>query len=307
MELEDLASARTRWAETLDRATAFGIEWRGSRFEIYLAVIDELIRLGERRKTDADAYRAFREDLGRQELLFEGASQVIQLRVASRVWDRLDPGVLASKLKKVIRGEPLPLAVAGSENRADESRDTLVELLAAALMAESGFKPELTSSDEDVRFLLTGRPTIVAECKRPVSKDTLPTTLSRLRSQFWKRKKQGALLCMPILAVERVEPFAGILTRAESEWAVDQEVQRQRTVAINEIRRICAEIPRHGLGDLSPVGIVTLCGAVLVHQPITHVYYFTSREPFDTGREDHSPEWLVEQFNHSEGLLTDFT
>ena len=306
IDLETLASARQQWTETLDGARGLGVEWRGSRFETYLAIIDELIQLEVRRKTDPGAFADFRRDLRRQELLFEAASQMIQLRLSSSVWGRLDRSILARKLRKVTSGLPLPPTVNGASDGADESRDTLVELLAAALMAESGFEPELTKTGEDVRFHLAGRPTIVAECKRPLSKETLPTTLSKLRKQFWDRKRKGATLCMPIIAVERIEPFESILMKAESAKVLDGEVDRRIDEAIKEIRRISAEIPRHGLGTLSPVGMVTFCGAALVRQPMTHVDQFTTRKGFDTGPEENAPRWLVEQLRHSAGLLADF-
>jgi len=300
--MENLTDTRESWIKTLNDARTYGADLKGSRFEAYLATLDELVGLQNRRKTDADAYRGFREDLQRQELLFEAASQMLQLQLASFVWSRLDPTVLARKLKTVSRGAVMPIDGAGP----DESRDTLVELFAAAIMAENGFSPQLTASDEDLRFDLPERPTIVAECKRPVGKDTLPTAIGRLRDQFWRRKSQGATLCMPIIAVERIEPFASLLIKAESSDQVDREVRRRMTLAIIEIQRICRDDPRRHLGTLSPAGIATFSGAVLVRRPKTYLHPFTVRLPFDTGDEKDTPEWLAEQFRWSTGLLAEF-
>ena len=59
--LEGLIDARNACVDVLDRFGMYGVEWRGSRFETYLRVIDDLVQLAERRKTDPDAYRAFRQ------------------------------------------------------------------------------------------------------------------------------------------------------------------------------------------------------------------------------------------------------
>lgn len=303
---ENLVEARKAWVDVLDRFQSFDLDWRGSRFETYLGIIDHLVELAERRKTDPDAYREFRENLGRQELLFEGASQMLQLEVASKVWDRLDRRILARKLTKVREGGPIPRARSHGEDAADEPRDTLVELQAAALMAECGFEPALTANDEDLRLLLAGHPDVLAECKRPVGMDTLPTTLSKVRRQFWKRQGQGASLCIPVLAVERVHRFAGALRRADTSESVDAEVLRRMEVTIEEIKKICAEVPKHGLGTLAPIGVVTFAGAVLVKEPTTHVYRFATRLAFDTGREQDSPGWLIKQLRHTTGLLREF-
>jgi hypothetical protein len=306
MNLETLAAARRTWTETLDRARELGVEWRGSRFDSYLAIIDELCQLEERRKTDPEAFVEFHREIGRQELLFEGASQMIQLRLASKVWGRLERAVLSAKLKKIVGGPLMPVRGADQGEVTDEPRDTLVELLAAAIMAEHGFEPGLTRVDEDLRLVLAGRPLIIAECKRPMGRETLPTALGSLRTQFWRRKNQGATLCMPFVAAERIEPFASLLTQAESAEELDLEVQRRIRAVIDEIRNICATVPGRSLGTLSPVGVVTFSGAVWVRQPRAHVHYFAVREPFDTGRQEDTPDWLVRQFRHSEGLLAEF-
>ncbi len=72
-------------------------------------------------------------------------------------------------------------------------------------MANFGFEPVITPNQEDLRAHLSGQPDLFVECKRPVSHDTLPTALSALRSQAFRRHKElSAERCLAVIAVERV-------------------------------------------------------------------------------------------------------
>jgi hypothetical protein len=307
MQLDLLSVAQRQWTDLVVSLGEYGVDWRKSRFAAYLKVVDELVALEEQRKTDPDAYRSFRRDTGKQQLLFEGMSQILQLHMASKVWDRFDRGILKRKLKKICAGGPLPRPQTGDRDAADEARDTLVELHAAALLADWGFDPSLTAADEDLRLRLVGRDDVFAECKRPMGMRTLPTAISRLRQQCWQRTMGKRGVCVAVLAVERIHGYSGALRKAQTSQLVDAEVHRRVDLTIRKVRELCSRVPRCSLGTLAPVGLVTFSGAVLVDNPVTHVYRFTYALPFDTGDTSNTPEWLVEQFRTRTGLLGEFT
>jgi len=298
---ETVTTIQKTWLGLLRRVTALGPSWQGTRFESYLAIIDELIELEGRRRTDPDAYRAFRDDLHKQEVLFEGGSQLFQLELAATVWDRLDQNVLADKLEKILAGPVLPEpATLGS----DQPRDLLVELLAAAMMADCGFTPTISQNDEDLRASSPGRPDVFVECKRPASENSLPGALKKLRSQAWSRKeKRGATLCMAFIAAERVHNFRGLL-KGGTPGEVAIEAERRLDETNNKLRNLAAQT-NMGLSPLTPVGVSTISAAVFVKDPVI-VYHFVTRLPFDTGPAEATPDWLAERLKSSSGLLSSF-
>ena len=295
MPLRSLSEVRNDWFKLLGDTDP---GWRASRFGAYLDVIDELVALERRRLTDPDAFREFRASLEKQELLFEATSQLLSLQLARKAWSRLSQDVLARKVRTVLSGEPLPR----KDGAADEPRDTLVELLAAALFANCGFDAGVTANDEDLHLALAGRnDAIVVECKRPTGEETLPTALGKLRRQLWKRGKNKQ--CMAVIAVERVHGFSGALLKADADADVDFAVSLCMRRTIETIRKICLE-PRYRL-SASTVGIVTFTAAVWVRKPTSHLYPSSTHLPFDIGDGTAVPDWLVRQLNRREDRLLD--
>ena len=258
-------------------------------------------RAGETASDHPDVYRAFREDLHKQEVLFEGGSQLFQLQLAATVWDRLDHDVLADKLLRILAGPVLPAPGMGGS---DQPRDLLVELLAAAMMADCGFTPTISRNDEDLRASSSGRPDVFVECKRPASGDSLPSALRAVRSQAWSRKQnRGATLCMAFIAAERVHNFRGLL-RGQTPNEVTREADRRLEETNKRVRRLTAK-KKMGLSPLTPIGVSTISAAVFVKDPVM-VYQFVTRLPFDTGPAEATPDWLAERLNSSGSVLGSF-
>jgi hypothetical protein len=299
VDVKRLVEHRQDWIGILDRTRT---AWRKSRFGEYVDVVDELVQLDERRKLDPDVFRYFRENLLKQEMLFEGASQLLQLQISSKVWDNLDARVLEKKMRKILSGRPLPSM--GARSGADEPRDTLVELLAASLMANCGFEPGITENKEDLRLHLEGRSPVLAECKRPVGESSVPTAIAKVRNQLWIRSK-GDGPCLAVFAVERIHGFTGLLKATSSE-EVDGEVARRMKETIAMIRQACADRPRCRLAPMAPVGLVIFSAAVFVKEATPYLYPFTRMDFFDTGDEIHVPTWLLQQLRQDGGLLQEF-
>jgi len=263
------ASAIQDWRDTLDLAARIGAP-TGARFAEYLRIL-ETVRELELAPDRRAAFAPFRRDERNLRLLYEGAGQMTQLVLASRVWNRLDPALLARKLRTVMKGDPMP----EQRGKEDHARDTLVELLAASLLTEVGFSPSITENEADVELTGHGFNRVVVECKRPTS---IRSALAASRHQLWKRTRRGEDLGIPVFAIEcaRDLPFKRFMARSEQD--VDDAVVSMFDDGDRIVRALHYQPEGHyRISKVAPILLFVVSGAVLLDDSRkTHVYNFTS-------------------------------
>ncbi len=246
-----------------------GVHWRGSRWGGYAAILEEVASL------NPETAVAFRKADQKQRLLFEAAGQVFQLDLASRLWTKIDRKLVRRSLEQVRNGSALP----GRGD--DKARNILLELVAAASLADIGFHADLTDDEEDVRLVhdVIGR--VAVECKRPSSLGALEANLKRARAQLVTRLANGAAYGIPIIGMDRIAGLSGALMKATTTEELDKALFEMRTTVIREIVRLCRK-PHVNFGPRVPVAFVIVVGAALVTHPkpnavvpVTIVHPFT--------------------------------
>jgi hypothetical protein len=118
-------------------------------------------------KRSPEFIRQYEESNEIQRLTFEAGSQLVQVTLAESIWKDLDRARLRAALKIVVDGPEV------SDDPDDRPRNTLLELVAAADLADRGFKVNLTRKKEDVALECPGVGAGAAECKRPARLETI--------------------------------------------------------------------------------------------------------------------------------------
>lgn len=175
----------------IKRIERLGLDWSNSRFGRYAE-----ITASHRTPTRAflDAYH---QDDSLKELTFEAGAQLIQLLMAATVWDNFNTALLKRTAAEVLKGEPL------TADPDDKPRNSLLELVTAALLADQGFGVQLTKEREDVRLSCPGLPNGAAECKRPLTVDGVQQNLQKIGGQLRRRKRAGAGFGVAVIGADR--------------------------------------------------------------------------------------------------------
>jgi hypothetical protein len=298
--IETLPICVARWRTLLGDVERRGVAVEGSRFLSYLELFDRLVVLEQAK--DSDRYSAFRADETNLRVMYEGASQFQQLTLASRVWHDLEPDVLTRKLRTILRGTVLP----NDRGREDGPRDALVELLAAAIFADYGFKPTITDNDADLVLEGHGLGRVVAECKRPTS---LGSAISKSRRQLQKRTAGGQHLGVAVFALECAFDLPFRRWSARSEQEVHDGAQKMIEQACKVANALERKGPSYRLRRLAPIAIFVVSGALFLDaEPTATVYSFTHLQARPTGRIEDVPPALDRALlaAASGGILSEF-
>jgi hypothetical protein len=90
----------------------------------------------------------------------------------------------------------------GDDSASRESRDTLIELVSAALIPRSCLVK--IGNAEDLSITLHGFSPFAVECKRPACTDTVPRNLVRVSRQLQRRYHSGYDHGMAFIGVDRI-------------------------------------------------------------------------------------------------------
>lgn len=239
---------------TFNSMTALGVKWETTRFALY------------KQRWEKAANRSYpriikSKDFDEERLFFEAASQCQQLVRSSQIWADIDCAVLISKLEKVLKGRELPPL----DNLDDEPRNTLLELMTAAMLKRCGFEVQLTGQQADVIATRPGIPLLAVECKRPSSVKAIQRNLRRLRDQLTKRCHTGELVGMPVIGIDRISELAGSFVSTQSTDMVEQIVVAKTKKIANDILDV-AWRQKITFAPMAPLGAVILVGTVYVGQ-----------------------------------------
>ena len=238
----------------LARVTGPGLDWRGSRFAAYR---DELVA---HRTAARDFVEAFRRDEGRQRLLFETGGQLLQLVLASAVWDHLDQRLLNQNLEIVLAGPAL------DPTDDDRPRNTLLELVAAANLADR-FQVSLTANAEDVRL---DHPVLgqgAVECKRPKRVDNILGNLNKISSQLRARERAGSRFGVAVVGADRIAALASQAHEAPTIDVADGSMDDLAKIVFKRVLRDAWDVAC----DLLPsayFATVIVTGSILVREPL---------------------------------------
>jgi len=238
----------------LEEVRAVGVEWRGTRFEIYR---NELIAHAT---PTPEFVASFRSDERRQRLTFEAGAQIMQLLMAERVWNLLDSRRLKATLRKIFDSGPAVDAPVD-----DRPRNTLLELVAAALLS-GRFSVQLTAEKEDVRLHhpVLGRGAV--ECKRPLHAGTLRSNLDHIADQLRNRARDGSTYGVAVIGGDRIAQMAG--QGFEGESAVDAYAGvGDRALAIAKVLDSISKDQTCSIASVAARALVVVTGAVLVRRP----------------------------------------
>jgi hypothetical protein len=176
---------------------------------------------------------------------------------ASRIWDRLDPEVLAKKLKLVFQGAPY------RQQESDEPRNTLLELVTAFCFANQGFTPKLTADAADVVVELpnTDLKPFAVECKRPMKTETLRKNLKALRHQIPGRYTEDVPHGIAVIGVDRILDLTRSGATARSAAAIQDAIGAEQSKIQLELLKQMAK-PHTGLFPEVPLFATVLTGTV---------------------------------------------
>jgi hypothetical protein len=254
----------SEWRTLLGRATRLGLGAKSGRWAEYERFLTKLA-VGQR------AGRQIINPPGMSEA-FEAISQHLQLSISSRVWQQLDQALLKGKLRIIGKGPSLPRG-------SDISRDTLLELVAAALAAEKGYPPQLTDQAEDVRLHLDNGRYIVFECKRPSTEKAIDGVARSLNDQLERRYMAGAAFGIPVVGLDRLV-FEETVYETSSMDHFHFGLKAHKARWISSIQKRLRE--RLDRPHLAPISIAVLSGGCRVHQPAPAVVPFCSAELFSS-------------------------
>jgi hypothetical protein len=245
-------------SERVDRAlaqvAALGVDWKSGRFGKYR---EELIA---HRHPTPEFIAAVRADEARGRLVFETATQLSQLVMASTVWDRLDAAPLRALLKEIVGG---PAIDPGDDDR---PRNKLLELYAAAALAGTAFGVSLVKDGEDVRLdhPVHGRGAV--ECKRPKSTKSILHHLNEAGSQLRARQQTGSTFGVVVIGGDRIAQLASqgheAASADEADGALAQIARQICDAAERELSDPACEL----LPSIAYLHVV-VPGAVLIRRP----------------------------------------
>ena len=259
-----LADLLHEFGALLDKAASHGLEIRRGRWSYYIKTIRRMALLERTRGT---AQLVAPIDM---EEAFEACAQLLQLQFAAGAWDALDSKVLRKKLAIVSRGATIAVT-------ADKPRDSLLELVAVALAKASGFVPELTDADEDIRVPLPNGDRFAIECTRPSTVRAIETAARHLGGQLAGRLAAGAKFGIPIVGIDRLVAAEG-LHEAATMTDLWLGMRARRKAWIRAVRTELAR--RLDAPAVVPFGIVVLSGAALAHAPESAIVPYLSFESF---------------------------
>ncbi|MCG8556788.1 MAG: hypothetical protein MJD61_16100 [Proteobacteria bacterium] len=237
---------------------------RRSRFDEYLRSLENYS------EPTAEFVAVYRKQKLLRRAMFEASAQCYQLHLASLLWDEFDAGRLRTALRHILAGPAL------DPKSDDKPRDTLLELVAAAVLYDIGFDVGLTDGHEDVVLRQESLGRGAAECKRPRAAKNLRANCNRLARQLRERRAVGSKYGMAVIGLDRLSGLFGDAHEAETTEDATQAMEEiTRTVAAQLNK--CAV--RSGLDREASVAVLVLSGCVLVRQPL-HLWTFVHVQPF---------------------------
>ena len=187
-------------ATALKRATAYKVRI-DTRFATYMTTLREIALLPHPRVVN----RRDNQELQRDRIYREATVQFHQLNVSTRVWGNQDPDVLSQKLQSVFSGPILP----APGDDWDPARNSLLELVTAAMLARYGMTAELTRDSADIIVKIPGWEEVLAvEVKRPTSVSAIQKNLKKARKQLRERCKVPGRIGMAVMGFDRTSALA---------------------------------------------------------------------------------------------------
>lgn len=249
-------------ADTLSAMESFGVRWHGTRFHQYLKTLEteskreprRVILSGEKETPNPEYISN----------LWEAASQSRQLAHTRKIWNTLDATLLGKKLAIVVKGRTLQPR--GSEP--DVSRNTLLELVTAWLLHDTGFTVGLTDNGADVTASIcgTGFSPFAVECKRPSGKKTIRKNFIALRKQLARRYAGGLFEHgIPVIGIDRVLDLSGDPWGNQSIQTLQYDIHKSLQRATDQLRKMA---PNIGFSQATtPLGGVILLGGAFTLEP----------------------------------------
>lgn len=193
-------------------------------------------------------------------------------------------------LQEIVAGPEL------TESDDDKPRNTLLELVTAALLSDRGFDVDITKDREDVTLQCPGAGKGAAECKRPSRCENILPNLRRIGEQLRQREKRGSNFGVAVLGLDR----ASGLCRAIHEAETVDELDWALTLIRNDAAARVAEAVQDPACNVVPAavcGVVVISGAVLIRKP-RHIRPFCTEEPMALVDESQIHPEIVSRMNH---------
>lgn len=203
--------------------------------------------------------------------------QLYHLQHTARIWDQVDQALLKAKLKEILGGDELP----PEDNSNDHARNTLFELVVAALLRDRGLRANLFDPYPDVVAMdPISRTRFRVECKRPSSTDRpLEDALRGARQGAERTRGKGPPgLGIIALDVDRMSNISSQFLETSDPDSADEHLEAARTEVEKRLeRRLQAQqprlLPRIVSVLLIQAPIIGLPGANLLYLPtsVAHV------------------------------------
>lgn len=231
--------------EAIDRLQSFGLNGR-KRIGKYV----EWLSSPKTPETVKDRAKAF-----------EAYSQLGQLVMVERAAERLQSREFRQALSKISRGGYL------QETDDDIPRDTLLELVVAAVFADAGFDVELTTNAEDLRIDVPGLGWGIAECKRPRHRGTMLKNAREAVAQIGKRIRTDPSIQfgVPVLGLDLVMMPLSQPHAARNEKELDDALENEKARLINELTEGLQSESLQHFGYI-PFGALSVSGAFFLKE-----------------------------------------
>jgi hypothetical protein len=196
-------------------------------------------------------------------LLFESIGQWQQLRLSSTVWSLMDRALLTNKLRKIVAGSHLPPVNPDH----DDPRNTLGELVAAAVMHSQGMDVRITE-EEDLSVvvppLALGGPAykVAVECKRPANQQGFDRAVRDVRHQLRSRFGAGYEHAMPVFVVDRLVPIYRTPVTIDPEDHFNQGMDDLMNDTIGTLKKIVVKRRRRLDPRTTVISVLYTCVAV---------------------------------------------
>jgi hypothetical protein len=261
-----------------------GIDWRPTRFGRYRGIIEQ-----HRMRTD-EFVRNYQADESVQKLTFEACAQLAQLVFSEAAWSLLDPGRLRRHLQEIVAGPEL------TESDDDKPRNTLLELVTAALLSDRGFDVDITKDREDVTLQCPGAGQGAAECKRPLRCENILPNLRKIGEQLRERERSGSRFGVAVLGLDRATGLCREACEAETVDDLDRALTLIRKDAAARVAKAVRD-PACNVVPAAVYRVVVVSGAVLIRNPL-HFLPFCTEEPRALVDESQIHPEIVSRMNH---------